>query len=153
MNERIKKELLKTEGTSSFPYLIHVHNDDLGDFYYCNYWKDITYEGKVYKASSFQIDPPEKTQSKIGNATFSFSIADQAWIEKIRSTQKRSTIEFVAVIVYENDTIEPIEDNIFTLTSARWNESTLTWDMIFDENMDILIPCDIMNGLNTPGCV
>lgn len=153
MTNKGKSEVLKTERTATFPYLIHVHNDDLGDFYFANYYKDVTYNGKTYLKSSFQIDPPDKTQSNIGNATLTISVADQVWIEKIRNTQKRSTIEFVAVIIYEDDSIEPIEENQFVLTSASWDESVLTWQMIFDENMDILTPCDIIGGLNCAGCV
>ena len=150
---KLKKELLKTEKTASFPFLIHIHNDDLGDFYYCNYHNDIEYGGKTYKSRYFEINPPEKTQERIGNATLSFSVANTEWVEKIRETQKRSTIEFVGAVIYDDNTVEPIEDNKFTLTSAQWNESMLTWEMVFDENMDILIPCDVMNSLNCAGCV
>lgn len=153
MNTKLKRELLKTERTATFPYLVHIHNDDLGDFYYVNYYKDITYNGQVYKASCFAIDPPDKTESNIGNATFSFPIVDQVWIEKIRQTQVRSKMEFVGIVIYEDETIEPMEENNFVLTSASWNESVVTWQMIFDDNLDILIPCDIMNSLTVAGCV
>lgn len=153
MNEKLKKELLKNRKTSLYPYLVHINNEDFGDFYFTDYYNSVTYDEKTYESANFQITPSERTQSGIGNAQFSFSVVDQKWIEKIRNTQKRSTINVISVIIYDDNTVEPIEENNFVLTSINWDESSAIWDMVFDDRMDILIPCDVINGLNCPGCV
>ena len=153
MNNDIKTELLKSQKTASFPQLIHITNEDYGDFYFCNYYKDVSYNGNLYLSRCFTINPPEKTSKEIGNATLNFSIINNNFVEMIRNTSKPSYISFIGMIVYNDDKIEPIEENRFILRNATWNDSSLTWNMVFDERMDILIPCDIMNSLTCAGCV
>ena len=156
MTNKAKSELFKMQTRAKFPFLVHIHNDDLGDYRYINSDTNETFEGKVYEAGYFYIDPAEQTESSIGNARLTISAVDRTWIEKIRTTQKRSTIRFIAAIVYTEDgtkKIEPIEDNAFELTSAQWNDDVITWTMIFDDKMNILIPCDTIGANTFPASV
>jgi hypothetical protein len=139
---------------AKFPYLIKITHDTFGIFLYANADEDITYNGEVYKASYFTIDSPDKEGSSIGNGQLTISSVDQFWIEKIRTTQLAAHITFIAVIVYNNGIvsgIEPIERMEFTLRSVNWGEDTITWAMVFDENMAIVVPCDKCTALKTPG--
>lgn len=156
MTNNAKHELLIQRTRARFPYLIHIYNEDFGDFYYCNCNEDIVYGGHTYTASVFEITPPERTDSSIGNAMLRISSVDMQWIRKIRNTQKRSRISFVASIEYysgNQKAIEAVEENEYTLVKASWDGSTMIqWEMIFDEDMDILCPPDIAGPGNIPGC-
>lgn len=155
MTTDTKKKILAMDTKAETPYLIEIVNDDLGTFRYVNAKSDVVYEGNTYTAGYFRLDPPDKNESSIGNATLTMSAIDQSWIEKIRSTQKRSTLRFIAVIMYDENgdsVIEPLEDITMTLTSATWDDTTIQWTMIFDETMDIMVPPDIMNSETFPAC-
>ena len=49
--------------------------------------------------------------------------------------------------------IEPIYNTEFTLADCSWNESEISWAMKFDEGMDIIMPCDVMDEINCPAIV
>lgn len=155
MTDRAKAELFKMRTRARFPFLLHVHNDDLGDFRFANADESKTFEGEVYEAAFFTVDPPERTESSVGNARLTISAVDGEWIERIRTTQKRSAARFVAAITYgdgDREIIEPLEDNTFELTSAQWDDSTISWTMVFDDTMSVLVPCDTMGASAFPGC-
>jgi hypothetical protein len=134
---------------AKFPYLIEIVNSDLGTFRYANCSRDVPFEDNTYTAGLFSITPPEQTSTSISNAKLTLSCVDQTWIKKIRSTQNRSTMRFIASILYDG-TCEALEDNTFTLTIAEWDESNISWTMVFDDNMNILVPPDIASSQNTP---
>lgn len=143
------------ETQAKFPFLIHIYNEDYGDFYFVNSDTDIVYDSHTYRSAFFSVSRGEKTQTSIGNATLTMSALPDDygnnWIERIRNTQKRSILEFVAGIQVDGS-IEPLEILGFTLTSVSWTETTITWSMEFDDSMKILIPCDICGMNITPGC-
>lgn len=137
------------------PYLVEIHNDDLGTFRYANIDGNVTYEGNTYAPAYFQIDPPEKTESGIGNAKITISAVDQKWIKRIRSTRKRSSMRLISVVIYEdggNIEVEAVEEMSFKLTAAEWNEISISWEMEFDDVMQINVACDVADSLNMPGC-
>lgn len=157
MTPAAKYELLRMNARARFPYLIKITNEDLGMFLYTNTDREIEYEGETYKPAYFEIVPPERSESSIGDSKLTISAIDGEWIAAIRSTQKRSTCRFIACIEYKGAgnvlVIEPIEDNEFLLTAAQWDDLTVSWTMIFDDNMNIMVPCDVANSLNFPGSV
>ena len=146
MTNKAKQEMLRMETMAKFPYLIHITryslNEQREDLYFANSDTDVIYDGHTYKAGFFVIDPPEKNDAGISNAKITISAVDQEWIVKLRDTQKRATIEFLAVIQYAipQQPIEPIEVMEFELTNADWTDTTVQWTMVFDEGMDIQIP-------------
>ena len=148
--------MLVQKTRAKFPYIIEIVNEDLGVFRYANSSKNVTFEGNMFTAGLFSVTPPERTTTSISNAKLSISCVDQTWIDKIRRTQKRSSCRFIATIIYDtdNDTTicEAIEDNSFTLTSASWDDSNISWDMEFDDRMTVLVPVDIGSSQNCPGC-
>ena len=149
----VKGLINKQEVQAQFPFLIKITHEDYGTFLYCNASHDITYDGETYQQAVFKITPPEITATSVGNATLTMSTVDQEWIAKIRGTQKRANVRFIAAIVYQNggQVIEPLFDNEFVLTQAQWTEISVTWTMVFDDKWDINIPCQIMDSLNAPG--
>jgi len=154
MTEYAKQQMIRMETQAKFPYLIEITHytsktDTTGTIYrYANSDKDITYEENTYTASCFSINPPEKRTDTITDATLTISAIDQEWIYKIRQTQKRAKIRFIAIIQYENDNVESIEaiDDIdFDLSKANWNDTSITWTMEFDTLADIQIPCETVD--------
>lgn len=159
MTNLAKQQILRQQMHAMFPYLIKIEHDDYGTFYYANTDSDITYDSHTYTACCFSIQPPDKTESKIGDAKLNFSAIynNREWVKKIRNTVKRGTITLVASIIYTAgnvvDGLEPIYDTEFKLTDVSWDESTLSWTMKFDEGMDIVMPCDKLDEIICAGVV
>jgi hypothetical protein len=158
MSGRLEQQLARRETQAKFPFLIKVGYSTGGeaweDLYYANSDSDIDYEGNTYLASVFQIDPPDKDGSKIGDAQITISAIDQLWIHRIRGTQIPARITFMAAIVYDDSgqaDIEEIERMRFTLRGAQWNELSIAWTMSFDENMKINVPPDKCTAQKVPG--
>jgi len=156
LSNSAKKEILKQQARASFPYLIEISNET--ELYrYCNSDEDILFEGNLYESCYFTIQPPEKSDDKIGDGKLSLSIIDTVWIKRIRETQSRYNLHFVAIIDYKDDsnqrTFEKIENLNFILTSADWEDTVITWTMKFDEDMDIMMPIDKMTELVCPAIV
>ncbi len=135
---------------AKFPYLIEIKyyntNDELITERYANCSQDLTYKGKVYKSAVFSIKPPDRTNSSISDGEFKYSAVDQTMIMKIRELKKRAKIRFIACIMYKDDNsvdfIDPIDDITFTLTKCSWDENTIKWTMMFDDRMNLQVPCD-----------
>lgn len=159
MTELARQQMLRQQMHAMFPYFIKIEHPDYGAFYYVNSDEDIEYNEQTYTACTFSIQPPDKSESKIGDAKLTFSAIynNREWIKKIRDTVKRGKITLTGTIIYtaENtvDGIEPLYDTEFTLTDVSWDESTLSWTMKFDEGMDIVMPCDILDEIICPGVV
>ena len=150
--------MLRMETYAKFPYLIEITHETYGTFRYANCTEDVVYDGNTYSAGYFLIDPPERKDNSIGDAKLSISAIDQEWIYKIRNTQERAHIKFLACIQYDTemnvDYVEPIDVLEFDLTRASWdNNFMLTWDMTFDEGMAILIPCDKVTSQKVPASI
>jgi hypothetical protein len=154
-----KRQLTQQRTAASFPCLIEITYTDWFSnqeriLHYTNASEDITFEGDIYNAAAFSIQPPDRDGSTIGDATLTISAVDQAWPEKIRGTQKPAKLRFIAVIVYQEGSIagiELLEENSFTLRAASWNETSVSWAMHFDENMAVIVPAEKCNAQTTPG--
>jgi hypothetical protein len=154
-NYYAQKEIARRATQAQFPFLIEITHEDMGPFYYANADEDIDYDGKTYLSAVFSLQPPDRDGSKIGDAQLTISAVDQQWILKIRSTQKPAKLRFIAAMVCQKDGsvwIEPIEENAFTLRAASWNETAIVWNLVFDENMAILLPAEDCTVLTCPGC-
>lgn len=143
LDNKAQQEILRMETQALFPYLIEV---TIGNeiYRYANTDSNLFFEGYTYTASYFKLTPPERTKDSIKDATITISAIDGEWIAKIRSTQTRSTIRFIACIQYDknnNQIIERIDEIEFKLTNVSWNDSTIQWTMKFDDLLDIRMPC------------
>jgi hypothetical protein len=157
LSAKVQKLLARQRKIARFPYLIKIdHEEDpIFPLYFVNADESVTFEGNIYNSASFTIDPPSRDGDKIGDATLTLSAIDQFWIQKIRSVQKPAKLLFMAVIVYdeiEGVGVEPMEEISFTLRVARYNEVSVTWTMVFDERMAVIVPVDTCNAMTTPGC-
>lgn len=157
MTPLIQQQVVRMETQAKFPYLIEITTPDGEVYRYANSDEDIEYEengvSNTYESAYFKVTPPEKTTTGFKDARLTISAIDQFWIEKIRSTNKRSKIRFLAVIVYEENGdkyVEPTEDVTMTLTNATWNETAIEWTMKYDDSMDILMPCTKMTASTYP---
>lgn len=154
MNNAIQNLLVQNDIPASFPFLIEIWkpSDPTSIERYVNASEDKEFEEHVFTASSFSVQPPEKTESGVKDATITLSTIDQTWIEKVRTTQERYKIRFVAVIDYEDEeeVIEPLDDITFSLTNATWAESTIQFTMKFDEGMSINVPCQKLDQFVAP---
>jgi hypothetical protein len=155
MTNRAEQLIARQETRAKFPYLIKItHPAFDSPLYFANSDEDIGYDGQTYEAAYFTITPPDRDGSKTGDGQLSISAVDQFWIEKIRGTQTAAKITFTAAIRYDDGAVsgvEPLEETGFTLRAAGWNENTITWAMVFDENMAISVPCDRATALKCPG--
>jgi hypothetical protein len=149
-----KRQIAQQRTAASFPCLIEITSGNDPKMFYTNASENITFEGNVYNAATFSIQPPDRDGSTIGDATLTISAIDQVWPEKIRGTQKPAKLRFIAVIVYREGNIagiERLEENSFTLRTANWNRTSVTWAMHFDENMAVIVPAEKCNAQTTPG--
>lgn len=155
MNPNIQNLLVQNDVPASFPYLIEVWlpSDPTNIERYVNASEDKVFEGHTFTASYFSVQPPEKTETGIKDATITISTVDQTWIEKVRSTQERYKIRFVAVVDYDDDGTEEIvslDDITFNLINATWQETTIQFTMKFDEGMNVNIPCQRLDQFVAP---
>ena len=78
---------------------------------------------------------------------------NNGFIEKIRNTQERIKCIFVAGIAYDengDEVIEEIETMTFFLVKAQWNESELSFSMLYDDRMNLNVPLDVANVMKVP---
>jgi hypothetical protein len=60
----------------------------------------------------------------------------------------------MATIVYDDGNyagIEAIEEMEFMLRGANWNDTVISWNMVFDSAMGIMVPSDRATALKCPG--
>ena len=165
MNRKAKLEMEKTLTRAKFPYLIEItyrYNDDTEEsphrdiLRYANSDENITFENNTYNAGYFTMQLPQQTTSGFTDAKITISAIDYTWIQRIRETNKRSYIRFVAVIDYDDngtETVEPIEDMEFVLTNATSDGTAIQWTMKFDDLMELQIPYDECNDRVCPALV
>lgn len=157
MTNKAKQLSVRLETYAKYPYLIEINHEDYGTFRYANCDENIEYLGNTYLSGYFEVTPPERKDNSIGDAKLTISAIDQEWIYKLRNTQKRAIIKFLAVIVYDDDMnveqVEPIDELDFVLTKATWDgEFAIQWDMSYDEGMGIVVPCDKATSQKVPAC-
>ena len=146
--------IIKSDVRAEFPYLIkitHKLNDGTENVYYlANSDTDITYDSHLYKASCFSIVPPEEKFDGFTNASLTLSAVDNVWIERIRSSQQISKIEFVAAIKYlnQNLSIEPREEYECILRDATFDDKSITWTLVFDELLEVNLPMIVIDKFN-----
>ena len=155
MNSTVKSMLVRNDIPASFPFLIEVWkpSEPTEIERYVNASEDKEYENHTFTASSFKVQPPERNESGVKDATITISTIDQSWIEKVRTSNERYKIRFLAVIDYDDDgteTIEPLDDIVFTLTNASWQETTIQFTMKFDDGMEINVPCQKLDQFVCP---
>ena len=155
MNPSIQNLLVQNDVPASFPFLIEIWkpSDPTNIERYVNASEDKEFEEHTFTASSFSIQPPQKTESGVKDAQITISTIDQEWIVKVRTTQERYKCRFVAVVDYDDDgteTIEALDDITFTLTNATWQETTMQFTMKFDEGMRINVPCQRLDQFVCP---
>lgn len=161
LSARAKQKLSRLECFAMFPYLIEVTLSNGNVYRYANCDRDITYNEngtvKNFLGGWFEIDRPEEKENEISNGTLTISAIDETFKMIIRTQNKRATIRFVATILYDDNNniefIEPLEDREFTLTDASWNDTAISWTMVFDIINDITIPCDTATSVKCPMCV
>ena len=159
MTRTAKLLMEKMEVQAKFPYLLEVtYYDNQGNseiYRYVNSDEDKTFEGNTYSAGFFKLSLPERNSSGFSDASITFSAIDQEWVQKIRSTNQRCKVRFVAVIEYYSgqETIEPIEDMEFILTNAIVKESVIQFTIKFDDLLDLKVPYDECNDRVCPALV
>ena len=157
MTNLAKQKLVRMETYASFPYLIEITYEDENSViqteYYANADEAKEYNNHTYQPACFTAVPPSQDNTTISDGKLTLSTVDDSWVLKVRNTTKRMKCTFVATINYEEgstETIEEIETMSFTLVKARWNESTLEFNMLFDDRMNLQVPRDVATVLKVP---
>lgn len=150
LSKYAKQQILRQQTQARFPYLIKIMyytngSDTPQIFRFVNADNNVTFNNEVYEASCFSIEPPQQKNDGFTDAKISISAIDQEWIAKIRETQKRAKVLFMATIQYEQNgstKIEAINEMEFTLTNATWNDTAIQWTMKFDDLLDVIVPME-----------
>lgn len=149
-----KQKILRLETYAKFPYLITVTLPDDTVWRFVNCDEDVVYDSHTYTAGYFEITPPNRTNTEIGDGKLTISTIDQTWIEQVRNITERAKLAFVACILYNDsgsvDTIEAIDELSFELVNASWDGTSMSFDMKYDEGMSIVLPCDTANAQKVP---
>jgi len=163
MNYYIKQQIKRMNTTASFPVLIEIkYQDKSGNILYYRYTnadKTIIVEEHEFTPYNFSVTNGEKTNTSIGNGKLTLSSIDQEWIGRIRNASirkdKLSTCRVLECVNYVQNNTEQtdiLEENDYVLKAANWEDKSVQWTMLFDEDMDIIIPCDKGNSQITSGC-
>lgn len=151
-----KTEMLRMMTQASFPYLIEITTPDGNVYRYANSDSDKTFGGNTYEAAFFKPNPPEIKNGEVSEASITISAIDLEWIARIRGTQERSEIKFVAAISRNesgSEVVEEIAQRTYTLTVTDWNRLTIDWRMVFDPLIEEQIPVDECNQFVCPANV
>lgn len=161
MSVRTEREMMKADCQAMFPYLIAITDRDTGEVYrYSNTDFDIEAEAdgetQVFEGKAFSVVPSEKNDNKIGNGSLTIYDAATEWIPRIRSKSisNRYALEFVSAIRYMADggwKLEKLENECYTLSNFSWSDDgAISCTMVYDEDMEILMPVDKLDSVNCP---
>lgn len=157
MTHNAEVQMVRMETFAKFPYLIAITYEENGHrkvLRLANTDQDVVYGGVTYAGAYFQITPPTRTNSSISDGKITFSTIDQTWIERVRNQQGKMTCEFIACISYDDNNeisgFEEIERIKFTMKNAGWNDKTIQFTLMFDDKMNLVVPCCITSPDNTP---
>lgn len=172
ISNNIKKSLLKTsakptamsqarmlrlDSMARFPYLMEIITASGEVTRFANTDDEVEWDNQTYYPCSFNIVAPDVKENSVGNGNITMSAIDQTLIMAVRKQQEKLRIRFVAVIEYEDDfaidTIEAMEDTEFKLANVTWDDLTISGTLIFDDLMDVNLPCDVSNSQNCPALV
>ena len=158
MTNLAKQKMIRMESMAKYPYLIKITYEDeenvLHTERYVNADEEKTFENEIYQPAFFTVQPPSRDNSTISDGKLVLSTVDQTWIAKVRNAPNRMKCQFVACIEYRDDNtnyIEDIEKITFTLIKASWDESTLSFTMMFDDRLNLLVPRDVANAQKVAG--
>lgn len=157
MTNTAQKKIVRTNTDASFPFFIDIYyKDKQGIFHqenYVNADEAKVFNGITYEPLYFSVTPPSQDNTSVTDGKITMSDIDNGFIEKIRNTQERIKCVFVAGIVYDEsgeEIIEEIETMTFFLVKAQWNESELSFTMMFDDRMNLNVPLDVANVMKVP---
>ena len=150
------QQLFRRQTTAAFPIFLEIEHAIFpnGILRIVNFHTSLTFNGNVYAAAGFEFTPPKQGDKTVGNAQVVISAIDQTVIQKIREMNSRAKATTVASFYIDEGgsvIIEPMEEWTFTLGKVSWNEISATWEMIFDERMDRVVPVHRMNQVNCAG--
>ena len=123
-------------GNYSLPWLIKFSNDDTA-LYFVNALEDVSYDGNVYKAASFQYTPPELNGS---GGSLNISLVDNSLLELLDASSDSFRIDVTGVMLDSNE-IEPVHIYTHMSASASWDSSmTLNLSLNQDERLSMTFP-------------
>jgi hypothetical protein len=159
MTSTAKKEILKQQCYANFPYLIIISEETSGtELCYANMDSDVdvTIDGEVktFSAHAFSLSTFTYSEDKISNGSLTLYDSALEIIPIVRNVNKRFSIRFVKKINYQKDgewTMETIDDVQGTLSDFSWSDDgTISCSIVFDEDMDIVMPIDKFDSVNCP---
>lgn len=152
LSNRGKSKINKQNVDAQFIVLADVYHEDVGHFYYNDSDEDIDYiDIKWERNPTMTVVRPEVTSTGVGNGSLSLSTVDQEWIARVRNLnavpgKERFRCRLIGLMKYDGIT-ELLYDEEYVLNEASWNDSTLQFNMIYDDNWGINIPVVTCNSL------
>lgn len=160
MNSFLKQQILAMDTNAYFPNLIDItYYDNIGNvthYYYNDSDSKLVYKGNTYEPMLMSVQGGKKEESGIGDGSLSLSDVDRVWTERIRNTKNRPECTHYECAVYDSGdgmtAVEAVEQTSYKLKEASYDGQIMSFTMVFDENMSIVIPPDTGNPQLTSGC-
>jgi hypothetical protein len=143
------------ESTSSiFPLLIEISHPSLTEpFRLVNNTVDLTYNGNVYTAYPFRIDPPDESREEIGNASITIDNIEGQILVALRSYSEAFTVKLIAMF-WNDDSgtlFEEIAQWEFQLTNITYNSKTITGQLLYEDRLMNKLPKLTFDPQSFPG--
>ena len=134
---------LSNGGGYSLPYLLHIYTNTV-NYYLVNDSKDITYNGQVYKAASFDYSPNQQ-----GEADLEIDLTENTQLINILEGNENFKIDVTGVIL--DEAITPIEYLKHQHCRASWNETRAKIKLNADDRLNMTFPALVFNAYNNRG--
>lgn len=140
----IYKELC-TGGGFSLPFLLNVYSTDKSiDLYLINDKQDFVYNGKTYKASTFNYNPSTQTDTVLSIEL----VQDDRFIDLLES---QSELNVDAIGIFYNGAVSEIQSFSNKFGEATWDGKKLDLQLYKDDRGDMTFPAMIFNSYNNRG--
>ena len=167
-------DLWKEDVDGYLPVLLEIYNPDISwdneeasaygqENSYLRLIADINkvvYKGKTYLPCAFKFTAPELDGKKIGAASITMTAFDSRVKKVLRSIRLPSEIKIVSLftkVEKENATgkfiyrFKEMQTSPFTMNAANSNQSTVSFTLLYNNNLLQNVPYDVATPDRVPG--
>lgn len=133
-------------GRYSLPWLLHFTTSN-GDLFFVNALEDISFDGNIYKASTFAYTEPNNQGS---GGSLKITLVDNTLIEELDTSD---TLKLkVTGLISEDGTVEPVHVYTHMSAEASWNSNMeLQLTLNADDRMTMTFPPYVFDSDNNRG--
>lgn len=132
-------------GGYNLPYLIHIFNETKSiELYLINDNKPMTYNGHLYKPSTFTYTPNEE-----GESTFNVELVETDTFIDLLENNTSFKVEVIGI--FNGDFVQETGLYKHKYGEASWNEKTLEMKLNKDDRGSLTFPALVFNTFNNKG--